>query len=292
MKKLLSMFLLGLFGVVSFASADTVDWFTSDNDICTITLSNTEYLSSSEFNTDCIEMYNYDIYFCIDTVNTPYSIYEENFSDFAYRVNSNPFCWQLKYADSYYDFFTYSLEEYSEDDYNPLNWVLYYSETPITPPSSSSWWWSEWWSIINWTNIWSWVHSGVNAFLSWFWWLIPLFLMLWLPILFITLFWNWIRSYIKHFFVWWDLPTWDHITNCNLVEKNWEFVHEYRDWRWQFIETHSVPEVDSFTEFSKKAEAYADEKLRNDPDFYSLWTEESMERWWKYKMEYTNKYWK
>ena len=86
------------------------------------------------------------------------------------------------------------------------------------------------------------ISNWVNAFVSSFWWILPTIILFWLPLLLIFLFWKWIRSYIKHIFVWWKLPVWDHITNCDLqATNNWEFVHKYRDRRWQFIMSHSLP---------------------------------------------------
>lgn len=199
-KKLFILPLLGVLSIGAFASAN----YTSDNEICSMTLSDTPYFSLSEdINTDCVEMSNYDIYFCIDTNNTPYSIYQENYWEFTYRVNSNPFCWNIKYADSYIDFFPYSQEEYDESSNVSLNWVMYYSKSPITYSSSSSDWSSNSaWLITIPSSFTSGLTSLVNNFGSTIVWRLPTILLVALGITAIFALFRVVRNYAKSAFKW------------------------------------------------------------------------------------------
>ena len=129
--------------------------------------------------------------------------------------------------------------------------------------------------MFTWDNLLSGISLWVDSYLEWIWSVIPMLLLIGLPILFVYVFWKWIYSYLKHILVWWKLPEWDHITNCDLVEKNWEFIHQYRDRRWQWIMSHSLPWDDENVYISwvgrvkkKDLPKYVDENLDFDSERY------------------------
>ena len=208
MKKLLSVLLVGLFTVVwSFASADTVDWFTSDNNICSWSISDLDNISDSDlFPNEEVNYSSYDyvfkegncydnendlVYFCVSSSDVPFvaAYYWLDWVVNSVSVSSSNTCFSspLYLWDSSF-WFTKN-----------ISWKLYFSKTPITY-SSSAWWSDSSDSLLNPWVISSWVQSWVNAFTSWLWNLIPTLLLFGLPILVIVLFWNKVRSYLKRIF--------------------------------------------------------------------------------------------
>lgn len=133
MKKILLSSLLGLFGLVgAFASADSVNWFTSDSTIKSYTFN--EYTELVSYD-DVFDLLSSNFYVCIYSDDYPFQFNpwgctEDDWNGCTYPVNSQRYC--------------VPMEQYlneSEFVFRPeIKWTLYISETPITV-DTNSWWW-------------------------------------------------------------------------------------------------------------------------------------------------------
>ena len=128
MKKYILTALLWVFGLcTAFASADTVDWFTSDSEIYTESISDTYvYFWWLTIDSD-------DFYFCISTDSIPY--YFTSPLHNSSEITNSIYC-----LSSPEDFWDESIVFYSDSEYTTekeISWTFYYSESPITYSSSS-----------------------------------------------------------------------------------------------------------------------------------------------------------
>jgi len=128
LKKLLILPILwSILWLGAFASADTVDWFTSNTPIYSESFVS-DYFSvwigsydDNDYMTD-----DYKFYVCVSSSDYPYTI-TYNYDGSTYNVSSNNFCFP-----SSFDYGDESLSFSKE-----INWVYYQSASPITYSSSS-----------------------------------------------------------------------------------------------------------------------------------------------------------
>ena len=209
-KKLLILPLLWVLGIGAFASADSVDGFSSSSDICVANISNTDYvwIASSDSNSCSEFIYNNwdpgSFYFCVDVSPVPYVIHA-NVSPYIdpVSVSSNtPYCFSNQFYDE-----DDSIGFYSDLDLvDALNvsWKLYFSKTPITYSSSSSNGSSNGvlWSLSIPSSFTSGLTSLVNNFGSTIVWRLPTVILvaLWITAIF-SLF-RLVRRYSKSAFKW------------------------------------------------------------------------------------------
>ena len=192
-----------LFPVLSLASADTVDWFTSDSTICTTTpeLYDNEdgtytFSDSTLMQEGCYDSENYLANFCVESSDTPYDLtyyyYWGNYSDRTVSVSNSVVCFDWNYALAFTD---------DSLKFNK-NWTFkfYYSMSEITPPSSSAWGSDSDWSI----SVPSWFTDSVNWLVSNFAWSIwnyaPTLIIVWLGVVLLFTFWWIIRSWAVRIF--------------------------------------------------------------------------------------------
>lgn len=154
MKKYFLTALLGAFACIGFASADTLDWFTSDSSI-----SKGCFSSDNVYLTDLIWENNAnDIFYCFTS------------SDYPFTVSIS---WNQEYDVTSDNRCPFNFIDDSDSLYFSVdNFCVYYSESEITYSSSSGWsssWSSSW--LLNWTwqaylwNVISWLSSVVNEFI-------------------------------------------------------------------------------------------------------------------------------
>ena len=182
MKKIILTSLLGLFGFFgAFVSAGSVDWFTSDNDICVIPFDNISSFDLEE-NYDsilaCSDMpedisVDYATYYvCISSSDFPYifGIEPPTYEYDYYNVSSSNYCVPIKNTlwAGYYEFKEVSWWPDESVDKN-ISWKLYFSATPITY-WDNSWWDNSWGSLLPWWEsdlswIITWLNSTINEFI-------------------------------------------------------------------------------------------------------------------------------
>lgn len=144
-KKLLIMPIIWLLGMWLYASADTVDGFTSDSEIC---VSNLSDIANIEIPSDCgiVENHFNDnsvFYACISTSDTPYYVNYDNWNltNVNYNVSSSVYCLPngVYYQDSYISISSseQDVDNWNEELYKSISWKLYYSTSPIIYSSSS-----------------------------------------------------------------------------------------------------------------------------------------------------------
>ena len=194
MKKYLLTALLGSFACIGFASADTVDNFTSESEICTYSFSDRDSVSfdwDSLFSIVRPCSNDDEFYVCISSNDIPYAVYRSSggaeFNEYV-TVSNYCYAWTEFVEDADYHFYN---DLSNQDDLNikSISWKFYFSATPITYSSSSGW--SSGWSsssswILNSTwqaYLWS-VLSGVQSVVTE---LIPYMVYLALAILVVTL---------------------------------------------------------------------------------------------------------
>ena len=199
MKKYLSVLLVGLFtSVGAFASADTVDWFTSESQICSVSISNSSSMWVWDLNDSCSDLLWYDhdyLNVCFDVSPDWYFMYDNSSEKISY-------IWPV--CRSELEFWDYGFYFYSDTNGTSQNvsWKFYMSNDFITPPSSSSDNNNSWITIpwISWSSFASGITNWVNAMIWWFGTWIPKLMMYWLPILVVVIFWRKIWSFIKRIF--------------------------------------------------------------------------------------------
>ena len=138
LKKLLILPILwSILWLGAFASADTVDGFTSDNDISVINIVDDSAIRMEEITevkTD-LNTNNPNFYVCISTDTVPYYLNWDWNSEFITLVSNKNYCsnFEYHYWDYWLSFYSDSEMESSVD----FNWKLYVSSSPITYSSSS-----------------------------------------------------------------------------------------------------------------------------------------------------------
>ena len=173
MKKYLLTALLWVFAFVGFVSADTVWNYSSDDEISTLTVSNSSYT---------IGLYDYLTsdywYFCISSSDFPYYIGIDWVISTPIYVNSSSYCSSsLVYADT--DLFFYS--DSSLQDSKNIDWTVYISSSEITYSSSSGGWDSGDSPLLSgWTTAFSGIISSLGSAVSEF---IPYVAYIWIWLL-------------------------------------------------------------------------------------------------------------
>ena len=205
MKKYLLTALLWVFGLfTAFASADSVDWFTSDSEICKVSNFNGDSIS----NTVIFDCYNEELawelqyesfYVCVNTSDIPYYAGDEN-----NYVDNSIGCFYSSAFSSDED-----IKFYSDNNstIKTIQWNVYLSTSPITYSSSSEWWSNSWNLLPDWVWNLTWIISSLSTTLNEF---IPYLVYVWLWII-SALIWfvaikrliNWIRAKIFSSFSSW-----------------------------------------------------------------------------------------
>lgn len=177
------------------ASADTLDWYTSEWVICKYS-ETTDYLTdssalngatcSSEVDLD----WSYMKSVCFETSSLPFLL------DWGYgydywnktNVSISPYC--INWYQVFDDWFSFYE---NDEDLISIPMTIYFSPSSITPPSSSAW--DSDWSI----SVPSWFTDSVNWLVSNFAWSIwnyaPTLIIIWLGVVLLFTFWWVIRSW-------------------------------------------------------------------------------------------------
>jgi len=170
--------------------------------------------------------------------------------------------------------------------YTSIHIQWYVNELPTTPsdpetPESDNVVWS----------FWSGLSDLVGNLLSSFSGILPTLILVWFGVLVVFVFW-W---YVKHVSV--ELfSMWRNRNKSLSYYQNEDVNAMYNNWRTDFVKKHDVNKIIEndydYEDVSRRAETYADNELINNDLFYSMSSEERMEVWWKYKMDYINKHFK
>ena len=170
-KKFLFVPLMWIISFGAFASADTVDWFTSDTQIY-------KYSISQQIDTvDMIQDFPSDmsrdnLYLCSDSSSVPYTLYLDSLDPYVFVSNSKVYCTSViqNLFNGWDEIGIYSTYDWYWSPYNvPQNWILYMSNSPITLVDSES---PEtpdnWWSYVPWIpdSFTSWLTNLLNNFWS------------------------------------------------------------------------------------------------------------------------------
>ena len=189
--------------VLSFASANTVDWFTSSSDICKVSFLNTESLDYTDFSScNFNDLSENTYYMCVSSSDVPYYVVYWDEDDNYNYVSSSYSCFPTIHR--LQDSVIYFLSDYGLwADYawveKDISWIAYLSSNEVSY-SSSAWDSDSDWSI----SVPSWFTDSVNWLVSNFAWSIgnyaPTLIIVWLGVVLLFTFWWVIRSWAVRMF--------------------------------------------------------------------------------------------
>lgn len=208
MKKFLLTALLWVYGLFgAFASADSVNWFTSDSDLCVyknnISFSSLDIFdiySSSDSPCNWITS-NDKIYICVSTNDIPYYMYSMAYADFgegSHFVDNSNYCFAWVFDWSVSGGSVFFLSDYENYEVKTLLWSVYVSANPIIYSSSSGGWSSEWSDTLLSGGI-SQLSPVVSSISTVMWEFIPYVVYIWIGILLCTLWFTAIKWLVNWF---------------------------------------------------------------------------------------------